>query len=125
MVPKMTKAEAIHRAQQEQEDREPAALPSPLAKAAQTALDIQNAVNLSGIVHAWAGCQGALSVFSTVERNRHPVNLLFVSKISSLLAVTTDPLGGVSRTAVVEGATDDLYREAHEICERLARESMS
>jgi len=52
----------------------------------QEAIDVQSACNLSGVVHAYAKILSVLckTTQSTNERNRHPVCVLFSSKIASL-----------------------------------------
>jgi hypothetical protein len=57
------------------------------AQAAQQALDVQDACNLSGVVHSFArilaDCDG-LKDLGTDARNRHPVCMLFADKIAQL-----------------------------------------
>lgn len=54
----------------------------------QTALDVQNASNLSGVVHAFSHTMTELRErlpnASTQELNQHPIAILFSSKIASL-----------------------------------------
>jgi hypothetical protein len=56
----------------------------------QTALDVQNACNLSGVIRSWAEMTGRIwediraSGGGTKAFNTHPINVLFSSKVSSL-----------------------------------------
>jgi hypothetical protein len=94
-----------------------------LRDAAQAALDVQNACNLSGILLSWG--RAASIVRETIGNNcraeylRHAINVLFASKVSSLMVVATDCIGGVYGEATVEGK--DLFRAAYEECDRLSR----
>ena len=64
--------------------------------AARTALAVQNASNLSGVVHSWAQVQSVLSAeanrtgYGTDWRNRHPINQLFVVQIAHLSNIPVD-----------------------------------
>lgn len=54
---------------------------------AQKALDIQDACNLSGVVHSFSEFfSGACERFewNTAEKNSHPIAVLYASKIASL-----------------------------------------
>lgn len=58
---------------------------------AREALDIQDACNLSGVVHAFSRCMTELrplleaeGKFSTDKLNNHPIAVLYSSKIASL-----------------------------------------
>lgn len=63
---------------------------------AQDALSVQDASNLTGVIHSWsrmlpdlraaieAHCKENNLVFSTDRVNQHPVNVLFASKVASL-----------------------------------------
>lgn len=75
--------------------------------AARDALLIQNASNLSGVIHAWANMQGAV-LDDVGAGNLHAVNILMLSKIVSLMGVTTDCIGGVT----VDG--QDMFKPAYE-----------
>lgn len=57
-----------------------------LIKAYREALAVQDACNLSGVVHAFSRHMKTLSELGlpTDEKNRHPVAVLFSSKIASL-----------------------------------------
>jgi hypothetical protein len=72
---------------------------------------IQNASNLSGVLHAWAAMSRL--VREDAERmgtryERHPVNVLLVSKVVSLMQVNVDSIGCVSNIENV-----DLFHEAY------------
>jgi hypothetical protein len=53
---------------------------------AQEALDVQDACNLSGVVHSFARVMSALSErgLDTRAKNRHPAAVLFANKIADL-----------------------------------------
>ena len=53
---------------------------------AKSALDVQDACNLSGVVHEFSRVMKAMSDrgFDIDEKNTHPVSVLFASKIASL-----------------------------------------
>jgi hypothetical protein len=55
---------------------------------AQEALDVQNASNLSGIVFGWARSMKRFNELNpgigTDARNRHPIHVLWASKMASL-----------------------------------------
>lgn len=53
---------------------------------AQEALDVQDACNLSGVVHSFSRIMSALSEkgLGTDAKNTHPAAILFASKIASL-----------------------------------------
>ena len=53
---------------------------------AQSALDVQNACNLSGVVHSFSALMTLLSEqgLSSEEKNRHPAVILYSNKIASL-----------------------------------------
>lgn len=65
-----------------------------LKKLAQEALDVQDASNLSGIVHSFAEALTNLRQLdpklSTQDVNRHPIALLYASKITSLTGYNDD-----------------------------------
>ena len=62
-----------------------------LAQLAKEAIEIQDACNLSGLVHGWhrsiielreeLGKQG---IFDTDKINQHPINVMWVSKLADL-----------------------------------------
>lgn len=77
---------------------------------ARAALQVQDAVNLRGVLLAWhkAACE--------VGPNwRHPINILYMSKVASLMGVRTDPVGGVWVWEGAPGEEDykDLFRPAY------------
>jgi hypothetical protein len=58
---------------------------------AKEALDVQNACNLSGVVHSFSRAIGDLREIARLEKwestdkiNRHPICILFADKIASL-----------------------------------------
>lgn len=57
-----------------------------LKRAAQDALDVQNACNLSGVVHAFSRAMAVIreNTNGTAEANHHPIAVLFADKIASL-----------------------------------------
>lgn len=89
---------------------------NPLAHAAQQALGVQNACNLAGVLGAWQRVQTILADAcggnATDKYRTHPVNILFLSKVVSLMGCGTDAIGGVYRGEA------DLFREAYEACQR-------
>lgn len=52
----------------------------------QIAIEIQNAVNLSGVLHTWMDIIPKIreTVDSTAELNQHPISVLFAYKVASL-----------------------------------------
>lgn len=81
-----------------------------VADLAQEALDIQNACNLSGVIHAWnrsiSDLRRLFPAASTDWINQHPVNKMFASKVHDLTRM---------------GLSDmDAYDKAHEECTALA-----
>lgn len=57
-----------------------------LKELAEEALDIQSACNLSGVAHAFSRAMNELCkvVSGTDARNKHPISVLYASKIASL-----------------------------------------
>lgn len=80
-----------------------------LQDAARTALQVQDACNLSGVLRAWLECRDAVNAAcdGTDARNHHPVNVLFANKCADLTGQFCD------------GVTD--YSHAYDACEALAR----
>lgn len=80
-----------------------------LAQLAAEALAVQDACNLSGVVHGWSRAMRRLSQLlpdlGTEGRNRHPVNVLWASKVTHL--------SGCDRTC--------RLLEAMTVCEELAK----
>lgn len=67
------------------------------AELCREALDVQSAVNLSGVVHAFSRALTELREilskepnFSTSRLNQHPVSILYSSKIASLTGSEVD-----------------------------------
>lgn len=82
-----------------------------LQQLAQEALDVQDACNLSGVVHGWHRamedlCELLRASGGTAERNTHPINQLWASKCHDLARM---------------GMSDmDTYGKALEACYELA-----
>ena len=77
-----------------------------LRKAARDALAVQDACNLSGVVHAFARAMSAVREASngTIEANTHPIAVMFADKIMDLV-----------------GRPDlDNYGKAYDACKELA-----
>jgi predicted exporter len=79
---------------------------------AQMALDVQDASNLSGVIHSWSevisALRGLLPNASTDDINRHPINELFASKVTELTWI------GITR--------QDRYEQAYVECEQLTQQ---
>jgi len=62
-----------------------------LKELAQEALDVQNACNLSGVVHGWSRSISQLRLLlpnaGTDEINNHPINVLWCDKCASLCGI--------------------------------------
>lgn len=83
--------------------------------AVKDALDVQNASNLSGILLTWARHQAILKEVCGGNNDRyhkHPVNIMFLSKVTSLMGVNADCLGGVD---------GDLKSDSYTYCQENAR----
>lgn len=82
-----------------------------LKDAAQAAIDVQSACNLSGVVHSFSKAMTILRAHpectGTDWANRHPVAVLFAIQIGHLSGIGVD-------------VTD--YNKHYEECERLAKE---
>jgi hypothetical protein len=91
-----------------------------MADACRDALEIQNACNLSGVLHTWAAMQPLLMDFAKSNASghyrRHPVNILMLSKVVSLMTVGADCIGGVYEGMAVESYDADLFRDAYAWC---------
>jgi hypothetical protein len=63
-----------------------------LQEAAQAAIDVQDACNLSGVLRMWNQAMGAVveAVDSTGARNRHAIAVCFASKAADLAGLATD-----------------------------------
>jgi hypothetical protein len=95
-----------------------------LKRAASDAIAVQNACNISGILNAWARAQTAIraATRSSEAMTTHPVQLLFLSKITSLMGVNSDSIGSISMRR--DGLEVDVYIEADRECSRLAGEAI-
>ena len=83
-----------------------------LKQAAENALDVQDACNLSGVIGAWERTRDAVNAActqGTQERNRHPVNVLFANKCADLTGQFCDDVG--------------RYSAAYDACMSLAERS--
>jgi hypothetical protein len=80
-----------------------------LKQAAQTALDVQNACNLSGVLRTWGETRDAVNAAcaGTRERNGHPVNVLFANKCADMTGQFCDDA--------------EPYSRAYEACQAIAR----
>ena len=80
-------------------------------------LAIQDACNLSGVLLAWGRHQMLIRDHARamgIKYETHPANILFLSKVTSLMQVDADCIGGVSRTSVARpGVTADLFHNAY------------
>jgi hypothetical protein len=61
-----------------------------IREAAQAAIQVQDACNLSGVLHTYVEAMAAVFEVagSTTERNRHPVSVCFAAKIADLAGLT-------------------------------------
>jgi hypothetical protein len=78
-----------------------------IKEAAQTAIDIQDACNLSGVLRAYSEAVHAVftAADNTEARNRHPVSICFASKVADLAGI---------------GSLDiDTFGEAFHACQEL------
>lgn len=89
--------------------------PRSLQELAQEVLQVQDAVNLSGVVHSWSKSITRLRELvmgnpckSTDEFNRHPINRLWAAKCSALSCVPT-----------LDSFAD--YETAYAACQQLAK----
>jgi hypothetical protein len=89
-----------------------------LAELAKNAIDVQNAVNLSGVVISFARDISRLRVilneslgkdFSTDKLNQHPICVMYASKIDSL-------------TVGYEGGPDSRFTNAYDWCQEACRD---
>lgn len=97
-------------------------------EAVRTALAIQDAANIGPVIREWAAMQAVIyeavhqdpSQFTT--RN-HPLQILMLSKVVSLMSVDASCIGGVTRGEIA-GEYVDLFRHAyHWACERHLKEN--
>lgn len=90
----------------------------PLKDLAREAIDVQDAVNLRGVLWSWytALCQDCVPRGSPEELN---LNTLYLSKVTSMLHATADSLGGVTvganniRTVAKPMEFSEAYEWAH------------
>jgi hypothetical protein len=90
--------------------------PRTLAQLAQEALNVQDACNLSGVVHGWSRAMKelheALPGASTDEINRHFVNQLWADKVAHLTG--TQSIGNNVVMAAYDAAHVVIKTEAEE-----------
>lgn len=86
--------------------------PRDLKHLAEISIEIQNACNLSGVLHTWADSQALIRDDAQGGKAylRHHANVLFLSKVVSLMVVNADCLGGVSGGS----SAPDLFRAAYD-----------
>ena len=90
-----------------------------LADHAKLVLEIQDACNLQPILRAWSEAQPVIratghGIEGEEHHELHAINIMFLSKVLSLMVVNGDCLGGV------EHSGKDLFRSAYEACQKLA-----
>lgn len=89
-----------------------------LQQAAQTAIDVQNACNLSGVVHSLADICSSLRELpdctGTAWVNEHPIVTLFIDKLASL-----------NRTQCLCAGNMHNYSRAYTIVEDLAKPNLA
>jgi hypothetical protein len=73
------------------------------------ALFIQDACNLRAIIRAWAEMQP----FVEGIPHRDPLNILMLSKVTSLMVLNASCIGGVS-----DGDNNDLFSKAYTIAKK-------
>lgn len=77
-------------------------------KLVKDALQVQDAVNLRGVLLAWHKAACAIGTDW-----RHPVNVLYLAKVSSLMALKTDGIGGVHTGSFADENYEDLFHKAY------------
>jgi hypothetical protein len=84
-----------------------------LKQLAQEALDVQNACNLSGVVHGFSRAMSDLCALvpNTGERNTHPIAILWADKIAHLTG--TQDIG------------NDKVMKAYSYCHDLVNDKMA
>lgn len=79
--------------------------------------DIQDASNLSGVLVAWQKATHEIRLDAErmgIRWETHPANILYLSKVTSLMRVDSNCIGAVNR------GEDDLFRTAWDwACGRL------
>lgn len=84
-----------------------------LADLAAEALYIQDATNLSGVVHSWSRSvrrlRELMSGAGTDEINKHPINVLYADKLMSLSG-GRDDMGGFAYSAAYDRCVGIAHR---------------
>lgn len=96
----------------------------PLYRAVREAIDVQDASNLSGVLLTWVRYQPILKDLCGGNNDRyhkHPVNIMFLSKVTSLMGVNADCLGGVDGGFEGHGEIENLFDLAYDYCKRNRR----
>lgn len=89
-----------------------------LCRACDDAIVVQNASNLSGVLASWTRHQSVIKDIcggNNVQYHQHPVNILFLSKVVSLMHVDVDCLGGIAGER--GGKIVDLFGKSLLYCE--------
>lgn len=90
-----------------------------LAKQAKKVVDIQDACNLVAVLGAW---HEAAKFLAHHEGNAsptfriHPVMVMYLSKVTSLMELSTDGIGGVSLSP-----SEDAFRLAYDWCQEASQ----
>lgn len=84
-----------------------------ICKAAETALLVQDACNLTAVLGTWARLRGS-HYGNPPPASAHPVDVLFLSKVASLMTLDASSIGGVT----LDGA--DVFAPAYEWCNAVA-----
>lgn len=91
------------------------------------ALSIQSACNLTAVLHSWAQASSVVREAIRTNHgdtfNKHPINILYMSKVASMLAVNSDSIGGVNGTKPGEQSDSDLAYWAFGEAMRLQEEA--
>lgn len=74
------------------------------------AIEVQDAVNLSGVVRSWMEIMSRMSGMPTEERNHHPINVMFSSKVANLSGY--------------EGNEMEAFNKAYTVCKEKANEDI-
>jgi hypothetical protein len=86
-----------------------------LVQAAEAAINVQNACNLSGVLYSFAKAMSTIcdeankEGHGTAWRNHHPVTILFVDKLASL--------------AGIQDVGNPAFGPAYDECTRLCKEA--
>lgn len=89
-----------------------------IAEVCKDALLIQDACNLQAIINTWGAMQSLVREDATkngIIYQRHPVNVMMLSKIVSLMNVNADCLGGV------EDGNKDMFVWAYDHVKQAAK----